>query len=127
SRRTGSADAAFQAYAQKLLRLDREFHRQLFEDFLAISIDDHVHGILGGETALIAVKDLVLANLRRTGFVFDPSRGVLHLDVGKGVRAAFVAQQERVALREIPRIDRAFQNLHLPAVTVLAVSGGNAL
>src|SRR6516225_11913371 len=35
-----SADAAFEAHGEQLLCFDREFHRQLFEHFLAKSVDD---------------------------------------------------------------------------------------
>ena len=60
------------ADAEQLLRLDGEFHRQLAEDFLAEAVDDHVHRVLGREASLPAVEDLILADLRRRGFVLDP-------------------------------------------------------
>ena len=41
-----SADAAFQAHAQQLLRFHRELHRQLPEHFLAEAVHDHVHRVL---------------------------------------------------------------------------------
>jgi hypothetical protein len=58
-----SADAAFEADAEKFLSFDGEFHGQFFEDFLAEPVHDHVHGILGGKPALVAIKDLVFADL----------------------------------------------------------------
>ena len=52
---------------------------------------------------------------------------VLHLDVGEGVGAALVAQQQRVALRVVPGPGRPLEDLHQPAIGVLAVAGGDAL
>ena len=69
-----SRTAAFEADAEQLLRLDRELHRQLLEDFLAEAVDDHVHRVLGRDAALLAVEDLVLADLRRRGLVLDLRR-----------------------------------------------------
>src|SRR5690349_21411036 len=60
----GSADAAFEAYAEQLLRFDGELHRQLAEDFLAKAVHNHVDGVLRRNAALVAVKNLVFANLR---------------------------------------------------------------
>src|SRR6267378_1697024 len=98
-----SADTSFQTYAEQFLRLDREFHRQLLEDLLAESVDDHRDGVFGRESALHAVEQLILADARSRGFVLDLRRGVLHLDVGKRVRRALVAEQQRIALRVIAR------------------------
>jgi hypothetical protein len=41
------------------------------EDFLAEAADDHVDRVLGRESALAAVEELVLANLRRGRLVLD--------------------------------------------------------
>src|ERR1041385_8544809 len=123
----GLADAAFQADAQEFLGFDGEFHGQLAEDLLAKAVHDHVHGVLGGDAARVAVKDLVLADLRRAGLVLDTRRGVLHFDVREGMRAAFVADEQRIALREVAGAGRAFQNLDLAAVAILAAPGRDAL
>ena len=88
---------------EQLLRLDGELHRQLLEDFLAEAVDDHVDRVLGRDAALLAVEDLVLADLRRRRLVLHLRRGVLHLDVRERVRAALVAEQQRVALRVVAR------------------------
>ena len=48
---------------------------------LAEPVDDHPHGIFGREAALVAVKDSVLANLRRRSLVLDLTVGIAHLDV----------------------------------------------
>src|SRR5439155_893438 len=59
------SNGPFQRDTQELLRFDGEFHRQLAEHFLAEAADDHVDGVLRRQPALTAVKDLVLADLRR--------------------------------------------------------------
>src|SRR6516165_2818829 len=59
-----SADAAFEAHGEQLLCFDREFHRWLFERFLAKSVDDQRHGVLGAQSALPTIEQLVLADLR---------------------------------------------------------------
>src|SRR5882672_4660315 len=56
--------AAFEAHAQKLLRFDGEFHRKFLEHLFAEAVHDHVHGVLLRDTARVAVKNLVLADLR---------------------------------------------------------------
>ena len=70
-RRVDYPTDAFEADAEQLLRLDRELHRQLAEHFLAEAVDDHVDGVLGRDAALLAVEDLVLADLRRRRLVLD--------------------------------------------------------
>src|SRR5881397_1793079 len=60
-----SADAALQAHAQQLLGLHRELHGQLAENFLAESVDDHVHGVFQRDAARLAIEELVLADLAR--------------------------------------------------------------
>src|SRR5580704_18807299 len=70
--RTPSTDAALEAHGEELLRFDRKFHRQLFQDFLAEAVDDQRHRILGAQAALTAIEQLVLADLRGRRFVLDP-------------------------------------------------------
>src|SRR2546429_8963131 len=55
---SGLANGPLQADAQQVLRLHRELHRQLLEDFLAEAVDDHRDRVLGGEAPLLAVEDL---------------------------------------------------------------------
>src|SRR3989304_1527554 len=94
------ADAPLEAHAEQLLRLDGELHGQLAEDLLAEAPDDQRDRVLHRDAALLAVENLVLADLGRGRLVLHAGRGVLHLDVGEGVGAALVAEQQRVALRE---------------------------
>src|SRR6185437_4558654 len=77
-----SSDAAFEADGEELLRLDREFHRQLLQHFLAEAVDDQRQRVLGAETALAAIEQLVIADLRGGGLVLDAGGGVAHLDIG---------------------------------------------
>ena len=55
--------SAFQTDLQQLGCLHREFKRQLLEDSAAEAIDNHMVSVLGRNTALLAVKKLVVANL----------------------------------------------------------------
>src|SRR5215510_10866317 len=91
-----SADAAFEAHAEQLLRFDRELHRQLAEDFFAETVHDHVHGVLRRDTPGVAVKNLVLTNLRGRCLMLDLAGAVLHFDIGERVRAALVADEQRI-------------------------------
>ena len=57
------ANAAFEAHAEQLLRLDGKLHGELPEDFLAEAVDDHADGIFQRDAALLAVEKLVFADL----------------------------------------------------------------
>src|SRR5207248_10542236 len=74
--RRSSDLAAFEADREQLLRLDREFHRQLLQHLLAEAVDDERQRILVREAALPAIEHLVLADLRCRRFVLDARRGV---------------------------------------------------
>src|SRR6267143_4779373 len=124
---SGSANGSLQADAQQVLGFHGELHRQFLEDFLAEAVDDHRDGVLGGEATLLAVKDLILADLRGGRLVLHDRRAVAHVDVGEGVGAALVPDEHRVALRIIPRPLGALQDLHQAAVRVLAAAGGDPL
>src|SRR5205823_14143526 len=102
-----SAHAPLQTLPQQLLRLDRELHRQLAEHLLAEAVDDHADRVLRRQAALLAVENLVLADLRRRGLVLDRRALVAHLDVRERVRPALVAQQQRIALRVVAGVLRA--------------------
>src|SRR5688572_16893398 len=122
-----SADRAFQADRQQLLGLHRELHRQLAEDLLAEAVDDHRYRVLGLDAALVAVEDLVLSDLGGRRLVLHLRGGILDVDVGEGVGAALVADQHRVALREVARVVGAAQDLDHAAIGVLTLAGGDAL
>src|SRR5260370_17434432 len=59
-----STDAALEAHSEQLLRFDSEFHRQLFQDFLAEAVDDQRYRVLGAEPTLPAIQQLVLPDFR---------------------------------------------------------------
>ena len=54
------------------LRFHCEFHRQLAEHFLAEAVHNHVHRVLRLDAAGVAVKNLVLTNLRGGRLVLEP-------------------------------------------------------
>src|SRR5690606_11750699 len=123
----GLADRAFQADIQQVLGLDGELHRQLLEDLAAEAVHDHVDRVFLGQPALTAVEELIVADLRRRRLVLDACRALARLDVRKGVRAAAVADEERVALRVVPGVLRRRHHAHEAAVGVLAAPGRDAL
>src|SRR5688500_13989576 len=59
------ANASLQTDPEQPGSFDRELHRQLLENFLAEAVDDHRHGVLGGQAALAQIEDLILADLGR--------------------------------------------------------------
>src|SRR5690606_4044110 len=79
------------------------------------------------DAACAAVEHLVVGNLGGGGLVFDGGAGVLHLDVGEGVGAALLADQQRVALGVVACALGAGSHLDQTAVGVLATAGADAL
>src|SRR3990172_146686 len=120
-------DASFEAHAEELLRLYRELHRELAQHFPGEAVHDHRDRVLRQDAALVTVKKLIVADLGRRRLVLHLRRGVLDLNVRKGVGAAPVADEERVALRVVPRVPGTLLDLHQTPVSVLAVAGGDAL
>src|SRR5688572_4323408 len=117
----------FEADAQQLLRFHGELHGQLAEHVLAESVDDHVDGVFGREAALTQVENLVLADLRRGRFVLDLRARVADFEIGKRVRAALVADEQRVALRVVTGALGLLRNPHLAAIRVLPSAGRDPL
>ena len=58
------------------------------------AVDDQCNGFLPRETALHAVEQLVVGDLRRRRLVLDVGRGILGLDIWHRVGAAVVADQQ---------------------------------
>src|SRR5208337_4687019 len=125
--RTPSSDAAFEADSDQLLRLDRKLHRQLLQDVADKPVDDQRRRLLGRQSPLQAIEKLVLRHLRGRRLVFDHRRCVLGFDVGHRMRAAFVADKERVAVGEIARASGEPVRRNLASIGVLRFSGRNAL
>src|SRR5262249_2567883 len=109
-------DAALEADAQQLLRLDREFHRQLFEHLLAKPADDEIHRLFRGQPSLAAVEDLVFANPGSRSLMPDLGRWILYFEIREGMCSAFIAHQQRIALRIVPGAFGALQDFDHPAV-----------
>jgi hypothetical protein len=61
------------------LRLHSELHRQFAEYLLAKATDDHRHRILSRNATLLAVKELIIADLRDRGLVFDRGGAIVYL------------------------------------------------
>src|SRR3546814_2942669 len=80
---------------------DRELHGKLLQHFAAEAVHDQRHRILGGKPARHGVEQLIVADLGGCRLMLDLRRGVPHLDIGHGVRAAVVAQQQRITLGEV--------------------------
>src|SRR5690606_34456857 len=121
------SDRTLEADLEELLGFDREFHGQLAEYLLAEAVDDHRDRVLLADAAAAAIEHLVFADLGGGGLVLDRGRGVLDLDVGEGVRAALLADQQRVALGVVARALCAALHPHQAAVAVLAAAGADAL
>src|SRR5690606_7722687 len=98
-----SAHAAFEAHAEQVLCFHRELHRELLEDLAAEAVDDHRDGVLGRETALHGIEELVLADARGGCLVLDVRRWLPDLDGGEGMCGALVADQQRIALGGVAR------------------------
>jgi hypothetical protein len=94
---------------------------------LAEPVDDHRHGVLCRNPALLAVENLILTDLRHRSFVLELRRAVLDLDVRERVRAALAAEQHRIALRVVARAGRRLRHLDQAAIGVLAVPRRDAL
>src|SRR5579862_1753146 len=58
------ANASLQIYSQQLLRFDSELHGEFPNDLSREPIDDHRYGVFRGDAALLAVENLILADLR---------------------------------------------------------------
>ena len=56
--------------------------------------------------------------------MLDVRGWVAHVDIGKGVCAALVADEHGVALGKVSGVVRAFEDLHGTAIGVLPAQGG---
>src|ERR1700716_1354249 len=90
------SNRTFKADRDQLLRLNREFHRQLLQHVFHKAVDDEADGFFLGKPALHAVEQHIFRDFRGGGFVLEQRRGILGFDIRHGVRAAFVADQKRV-------------------------------
>src|SRR5690606_20735305 len=89
---------AFEAEFQQFLRFHRKLHRQLIEHFLAEAVDERGDGLFGVDAAAAQIKQVVFADARGAGLVFDDGTGLARFDIREGVRAALRADQQRITL-----------------------------
>src|SRR5271166_2141364 len=122
-----SSHAPFEADRDELLRFDSEFHRQMLQHVPNKAVDDERRRFLCRQAALQAVKHLLIRNFGRGRLVFDHSGGVLGLDIRYRVGAAFVADQQGIAVGEIARSGRQSVHGRLPPIGVLRFAGRDAL
>src|ERR1043166_4970198 len=102
-------DAPLERDAQQLLCFERELHRQFLEHFLAESAHDHGDRVLGGQSALLEIENLVFADLGGRRFVLDGRRAVSDFHVWERVRAAAIPHQHGIALRVVASVGRLRQ------------------
>src|SRR5216684_557067 len=119
--------APFQRDRDQLLRFHRELHRQLLQYVFHKTVDDEADGLLLAQPALDAVEQDVLGNLGGGRLMFEGRGRVLGLDIGHGMRAAFVADQERIAGGEVARAGRFPVRGDEAAIGVLRFAGRDAL
>lgn len=74
-----SSNGTLELEAHELVDLSRKLEGQLVEDLSAETADDHAHGGLRIDAALLKVKELVLADLAGGGLVLHLGRGLPHL------------------------------------------------
>ena len=100
----GLTYGAFQRDGEKLLRFDSELHRELIHDFFGVAIDDEADSLLDSDTTLLAVEDLIFADLARGSFVLDDCGVIVYMDVGEGMSATAVREQKAIALRMVASV-----------------------
>ena len=100
----GLTYGAFQRDGEKLLRFDSELHRELIHDFLSVAIDDEADCLLDSDTTLLAVEDLIFADLARGSFVLDDGGIIVYMDIGEGMSATAIREQKAIALRMVASV-----------------------
>ena len=96
--RLTSTYRSLQRHLQQLLSLNSKLHRKLRKHLTGISVDDESDGLLRTYTPLIAVEELIFADLGSRSLMLDHSRLVGILYVRECMRSALVAYQKAVAL-----------------------------
>jgi hypothetical protein len=99
----------------------------MLKNFLAESVHDERYGIFAADTTALAVKQLIFADFRRTGFVFHGRGRVVYLNVRERMRSASVADQQGVALRVVAALVGFRQNFDQSPVAIIAMSRGYCL
>ena len=99
----------------------------MLQHVLDEAVDDQRHRFFLAQSALHAIEQHVFGNLRRRRLVLEQRRRVLGFDIRHGVRAALVADQQRIARGEVARARRLAMCGDEAAIGVLRHAGGDAL
>ena len=118
---------SLQAHAEELLSLDCKLHRQLVDDLLGIAVHNERDSFLGGNAALVAVKELVFADFAGRCLVFHDCCVVVHVHIGEGMCSALTAQQERVAAAVVASAVGCGCHLDQASIGILALACADAL
>jgi len=97
----------------------------VWEDITGITFDNQAHSILGRNSPLVAIKNLVFADFRGCRLMFYLSRRILDFQVRERMCPTFVPQQQRITLRIITGILAALHHFHFSPVRVTAEPGGD--
>src|SRR5664280_3630536 len=92
------ANGALHFQLDETVELDRVLHRQLLDERLDETVDDHEARLVVHDSAGAQVEELLVADLGDARLVLDPDLVLVDLHRGVGVGAGGVADQERVAL-----------------------------
>mmetsp|Transcript_18145 Transcript_18145/g.28203 ORF Transcript_18145/g.28203 Transcript_18145/m.28203 type:complete len:867 (-) Transcript_18145:2198-4798(-) len=123
----GSAHRPFQRNCHKLLCFHGKFHRQRLQHVLAEPVDDQGNRLFLVHPTRAAIEHLVVVHFGRRCLMLHPAAVILDLDIGHRVRPAFVTNQERVALRIVPRFLGLGMHRHQSAISVLRLARADPL
>ena len=112
---------------QQFLGFDGKLHGQFVHHLFGVAVNDETDCVFEGNTPLLAVEELVFIDLGGCCLVLHCRRRVGDDHVRKSVRAAFIAQQQTVALAVIAGVFGMNAHLDESAVRVLAMPGGDTL
>ena len=101
---------------------DGELHREAGKDLVGVAVDDQADSVLRAEASLVAVEELLVADLRGRGLVLHDGCRIGALDVRERVGSALGADQKAVALRVVARALRSGVHPDESTVAVLAVT-----
>ena len=115
----------FQRNLQQLLRFYGKFHRQFVQYLFCITVYNEPYGIFRSNSPLPAVEKLVFSDFGCRRFMLHHSAVVFIFYVRECMGAAFVSEQQTVALRKVSGIVCIFCHSYKAPIAVLAISGGD--
>ena len=92
---------AFQRHAEQLLCFYGELHRQLVQYLFGIAVHDEADGLFCGYASLVAVEELLFADLACCGFMLHYGGVVVDVHIRECVCSAVAAEQQGVARRVV--------------------------